>query len=254
MSSCREEAAPEGGEFFTFARIQTRQCCWVPSVPLRAVWSHCPPQTAANVATWQPAGHCRAAACFVGPLILTVPGSHPPEPGATSSRPPTLNGWGLWPALLLTPSGQSTLAVLLPLWLMEKPFFHEQPLERVVPCYGLSANPLPRDWPDQGVVQYTEYGPDAHPWLLFFLAEQTSFSLSGSTVYETHQYISKHISTYLSSYPPNSFLLASSFTFHLIRGVIKFSFQGAVSLCNAAGLKFSCYGRQSDWNGLCLLI
>lgn len=114
MSSCREEAAPEGGEFFTFARIQTRQCCWVPSVPLRAVWSHCPPQTAT---TWQPAGHCRAAACFVGPLILTVPGSYPPEPGATSSRPPTLNGWGLWPALLLTPSGQSTLAILLPLWL-----------------------------------------------------------------------------------------------------------------------------------------
>lgn len=31
-------------------------------------------------------------------------------------------------------------------------------------------------------------------------------------------------------------------------------FKGAVSLCNAAGLKFSCYGRQSDWNWLCLLI
>lgn len=61
------------------------------------------------------------------------------------------------------------------------PSLAEQPLERVFPCYGLSANPPPRDWPDQGVVQYTEYGPDAHPWLLFFLAEQTSFSLSELT-------------------------------------------------------------------------
>lgn len=188
MSSCREEAAPEGGEFFTFARIQTRQCCWVPSVPLRAVWSHCPPQTAT---TWQPAGHCRAAACFVGPLILTVPGSHPPEPGATSSRPPTLNGWGLWPALLLTPSGQSTLAVLLPLWLSS--LWREWSLAMDLaptPCQGTGRT---KGWSsilNTDLMLILGY--------YFSLRNRHHFLFQSSLFLEDLQFM-KHISTYLNT-------------------------------------------------------
>lgn len=205
--SCWEGGSPEKGKLFTFSWNQRLQG-WIPSALL-------PAGLRVLLLLWPPVlGSLQVTACAaawsVGPAALML----------TSSSHHFQSLWTAAHAAV----GQSTPAILIPLWPVGKHLlsFMTRSWRKYSPVRGLGP---PKGWPNQGVVQYTEYRPDAHPWWLFFLKDQTSFSLRAHLSLR----ICSLSNTSLHIYTP-AHLIPALYPFpltpNLIRGVIKISFQG----------------------------